>query len=268
MDALKKVCNCRVCERLSIELFQGALLDQNVTYYECKNCGYVQTEHPYWLDRAYLNAINVSDTGIMARNLSNSRVTLATLACLGKLRGSIVDYAGGYGILVRLLRDYGVDALWFDQYCQNILAKGFEYQPGTSVELVTAFEVFEHFVDPVVEIETLFAIAPNVLLSTQIISNPAPDLGKWWYYGNHHGQHIGFFRVKTLEFLAGKYNKHISTDGHTYHLFSEKKPVSKLWSLFINRHINRLPTLYAMMRLQSKIWSDNKKLSEDLQARN
>jgi Nif-specific regulatory protein len=45
---------------------------------------------------------------------------------LGSLFGTVVDCAGGYGILVRLLRDYGVNALWSDPYCENVLAKGFE----------------------------------------------------------------------------------------------------------------------------------------------
>ena len=37
-----------------------------------------------------------------------------------------LDYGGGYGILVRLMRDVGYDFYWFDKYSQNIFAKGFE----------------------------------------------------------------------------------------------------------------------------------------------
>lgn len=257
-----KTCECRVCGDTSIEIFNGTLLDLNVSYFECQTCGYVQTENPYWLERAYQNAINDSDTGIMARNLLNARVALATLICLKKTKGKVVDYAGGYGILVRLLRDYGIDAFWFDQYCDNLLANGFEYQHDDHVDLVTVFEAFEHFVEPAAELEKLLAIAPNILLSTQIIAAPAPTLADWWYYGNHHGQHIGFFRVRTLEFLAKKYNKHLSTDGHTYHLISEKKPTSKLWNFLISNHINKLAPLYARLCLQSKTSSDNQKLSK------
>ena len=56
------------------------------------------------------------------------------------------------GILVRLLRDYGVEALWCDQYCENLLARGFEYN-GECADLVTAFEVLEHFVNPLEELD-------------------------------------------------------------------------------------------------------------------
>ena len=256
-ETIKKTCNCRVCGSLSNELFYGLLRDLKVAYYECHNCGYVQTELPYWLEQAYVNPIDPSDTGIMARNLANFKVTLATLVCLDKLYGSVVDYAGGYGILVRLLRDHGVNALWIDPFCENILAKGFEYQLDTKVDLVTAFEVFEHLVDPVSEMEKLLDIAPNVLISTQIIQSPAPDHDKWWYYGNQHGQHIGFFRIKTLKLLAAKYNKQFVTDGHTYHLFFEKKNLIIAWTLSIKRYFSDIVTLYTKTRLASKTYSDH-----------
>ncbi|MGD0958511.1 MAG: methyltransferase domain-containing protein [Methylomonas sp.] len=256
-----KTCECRVCGDASIKIFHGALLDLTVSYYECPNCHYVQTENPYWLERAYLKAINLSDTGIMARNIVNSRITLSTLICLKKTKGTVVDYAGGYGILVRLLRDNGINAFWFDRYCQNLLASGFEYAQHDDVDLITAFEAFEHFVNPPLELESLLAIAPNILLSTEIISTPTPSLGEWWYYGSHHGQHIGFFRIKTLEFLAKKYNKYLSTDGRKYHFFSENKPKLKSWNFLINRHINRLTPLYSRLYLPSKTESDNQKLS-------
>src|SRR5262245_52600473 len=74
---------CRVCGKNATALWSGKLLDLTVSYFECETCGYVQTEYPYWLDRAYSHAINDSDTGIMARNLANARIVLATLIALG-----------------------------------------------------------------------------------------------------------------------------------------------------------------------------------------
>ena len=50
-----------------------------VDYFECPNCGYVQTETPYWLGRAYAEAINDNDTGILVRNQANARIVLATI---------------------------------------------------------------------------------------------------------------------------------------------------------------------------------------------
>ena len=170
---------------------------------------------------------------------------------------------GGYGILVSLLRDYGLDILWFDQYYHNIIAKWFEYKAGIKADLITAFEFFEYFVEPASGMEKLLAIAPTILLSTEIICHPTPDLDKWWYYGNHHGQHIGFFRLETLEYLTKIYNKHLSTDSHTYHLFSENNIMPIFLKPLINKYINILITMYAKKLLQSKTWSDHIKLSEE-----
>jgi hypothetical protein len=225
-----------------------------VNYFECPNCGYVQTETPYWLGRAYAEAINDSDTGIMMRNQANARIVLATMLMLGKLDGNLVDCAGGYGILVRLLRDYGVNALWSDRYCKNLVARGFEHTTETA-DLVTAFEAFEHFENPAEELDRLLGIAPNVLFSTEIIADPAPKHDDWWYYGKEHGQHIGFFRIQTLEKLAQERGKSLLSDRVSYHLIADQ-PISKaLWKLLIRA--NRLLPLLLRRRLTPKTWSDH-----------
>ena len=105
---------------------------------------------------AYSEAINDSDPGIMARNLANRNIVLATLFTLGQLDERVIDCAGGYGILVRLLRDLGIDAFWSDLYCKNLVARGFEYATGVGCGLVTAFESFEHYVNPSAELDRLF----------------------------------------------------------------------------------------------------------------
>ena len=119
--------NCRLCNSLIGNPFSEAeLLGHNIKYFECPQCEYVQTEEPYWLDNAYASSINKTDTGIMARNLSNVRLVLATLTLIRKRTEKVVDYAGGHGFLVRLLRDKGIEALWSDRYSENLVARGFE----------------------------------------------------------------------------------------------------------------------------------------------
>ncbi len=245
---------CRSCGNQSRFVQNGVVLDMDVSYFECPDCGYVQTETPYWLERAYAAAINDSDTGILVRNQANARIVLATLLMLGRLDGKLVDCAGGYGILVRLLRDYGVDALWSDRYCENLVARGFEHTTETA-DLVTAFEAFEHFEKPAEELGKLLAIAPNVLLSTEIIADPAPKQDAWWYYGKEHGQHIGFFRVRTLEKLARERGKFLSSDGVRYHLITDQAVSAGRWKLLIRA--SRLLPILLRPRLKSRQWSDH-----------
>lgn len=249
---------CRCCSTKVNQVFSASLLGNVVNYYDCSMCGYVQTETPYWLEKAYSSAINNCDTGIMIRNQANVGLVMATLNALNEIHGNVIDCAGGYGILVRLLRDRGINALWSDPYCKNLLAVGFEHA-GESANLVTAFEAFEHFISPVVESEKLFAIAPNLLISTELIAIPAPTPDQWWYYGQDHGQHIGFFRLKTLQMLAKKFNKYLISNGRNYHLFTDKPLNAMKWNLNV-RMAQRFPFLYSH-GLNSKVWQDFEKMS-------
>ena len=245
--------NCRVCKEPIEWVGFGSVLQREVSYFECQNCGFVQTEEPYWLEEAYKETINISDTGIVSRNLANRSLVISTLFTLGGLDKKVVDFAGGYGLLVRLLRDKGVDAWHSDPYCENLVAAGFE-NDRSEAYLVTAFEAFEHFVDPCAELEKMFAFAPNVLLSTNLISKPIPKFGDWWYYGAEHGQHISFYRKSTLQYLAKKHGKHLVSNGHCYHLFSDRPMGELKWLMMLRGQ--RFVSFAARFLLKSKTWSD------------
>jgi Methyltransferase domain len=251
--------NCNVCgSKIESPSFSALLLGRSVSYFECSNCAYVQTETPYWMEEAYASVINDCDTGLLVRNQISAGMVLGTLSAIGRTQGRIVDCAGGYGILTRLLRDKGVDALWSDPYCQNLVAMGFEHK-GESADLVTAFEAFEHFVSPFDEMERLLKIAPNLLISTEIMPTPTPKPDEWWYYGLSHGQHVGFMRVQTLKSLAVTFGKHLLTDGKSYHFFCERPMSMHTWRLH-TRLARYFPRLVAR-HLTSRTWSDFEKMS-------
>lgn len=255
-------CECRVCHTNIASSFEvGMILGNSVAFYECPHCQFVQTEQPYWLDKAYQSAINTCDTGIMMRNQTNVNIVLATLELLGPRAHTVIDCAGGYGILVRMLRDVGVDALWSDPHCQNLLAVGFERTDETA-NLVTAFEAFEHFVDPADELEQLLQIAPNVLISTVLMPHPTPRHTEWWYYGLDHGQHIGFFRNATLQYLAKRFNKYLISDGHAYHLFTNQ-PVSRLRWKVLKKLGHTFPS-FLSRGMHSKVQLDHERMRESL----
>jgi hypothetical protein len=244
---------CRVCRGQSGFVFAQDVIGHRVSYFECPACGYLQTERPYWLDAAYSSAINDVDTGILLRNRLNLGRVVMTLLAIRKLHGVVVDHAGGYGILVRLLRDAGVDARWRDKYCQNLLARGFDDDGIAGCDLLTAFEVFEHLVEPTTELDAMLSQAPVVLLSTELIPTahtPSPD---WWYIGPEHGQHVGFFRARTLTWMARRLGCHFSTDGAAVHLFS-RSPVSRAWLPLVRAR--RLWPLVARASLRSRTMTD------------
>lgn len=214
---------CRACASSTSFKFEGRLLHRRVCYFECARCGYLQTETPTWLDEAYASPINMADTGILARNVLNTRRVGAFCLLLGKRKARIVDFAGGHGIQVRMLRDAGFDARWADKFCENLFARGFEHH-GETADIATAFEAFEHFVEPGVELARMLDAAPTVLFSTLILPVPVPNPGSWWYYGEEHGQHIGLYKQRTLEVLAQQNSAKLYTNGSDLHVIT-KEPI-------------------------------------------
>jgi hypothetical protein len=223
---------CRACGSNSIFIFEGLVFSNRVKYFECDKCGYVQTEKPYWLSKAYEKSINKYDTGVLRRNNQNLKIMIAILIACGRLKGKILDFAGGHGILVRLLRDYGVNAFWQDKHSENLYAQGFSYDKE-EIDLISAFEVFEHLEFPHVDVINIITQAQFVLISTEIMPKITPTLKDWNYYGVEHGQHIGFYRVKTLVQLAELGKMNLVTDGKMYHLFSKKKINETYFKFFI-----------------------------------
>ncbi len=250
---------CRVCGAESNFIFFGDLLDHRVAYHECPQCRYVQTETPHWLSQAYAESINRSDTGILRRNERNTRLVIRTMALLGHLQGTVVDCAGGYGLLVRMLRDRGVNARWSDPYCDNLVARGFEAEAGSRADLVTAFEALEHFVHPTEELKALLDRTDNLLVSTDLIASPAPAPGRWWYYAPEHGQHIGFYRLATLQWLARSFGVHLVSDRKAFHLFT-RDPVAA-WRWMLARRTAKWAPLLAKLRLRSLVWVDHRTMS-------
>ena len=130
------------------------------------------------------------------------------------------------------------------------------------VRTILFFEVFEHFVDPAIELENLLNISKNILLSTELIPDPVPSPEEWWYYDSEHGQHIGFFQKKTFEYLADKHSLYFYTNGQNIHLFTEKrllKPAFK-WLTKASKYINPL----IQKRMESLTWKDFETLKVEI----
>ena len=217
---------CKICEADSHHFARGTVLGKyDVNYFQCSHCGFVQTEEPYWLDEAYSQPIASSDVGLAYRNLSFSQFTKNLLFNFFNHQENFLDYGGGYGLFVRLMRDAGFDFYWFDKFCQNLFAQGFEIDEteNNQFELVTAFEVFEHLVHPITELEDILKKSRNILFSTELLpeSNPKPD--EWWYYVLHEGQHIAIYTPKSLAIIAAKFNLNLYSNGSSLHLLTEKE---------------------------------------------
>ncbi|MCL2050588.1 MAG: class I SAM-dependent methyltransferase [Lachnospiraceae bacterium] len=219
---------CKICtSTINNQIFSSLVLNKyEVAYYQCLKCGLVFTGPPFWIKEAYDDAISRYDTGIMRRNHSMSVETNYILNKLAEFKfiksdGSFLDFAGGYGIFTRMMRDLGWDFYWHDKYSQNLLARGFEHS-SQDIFVLTAFEVFEHFDDPITELKKMLSYCPNILFSTLIYDNDFEAKGKdWWYYTFESGQHISFYSKRTLKYLADIFKLHYYYINDGLHLFSE-----------------------------------------------
>ena len=255
---------CKICAQ-PVESHGRAKVRKkyNALYVRCACCGFISVEDPFWLPEAYAEPINASDTGYMARNLwCRDRVRMVIELFLSPT-GRFLDYAAGYGVFVRLMRDIGYDFRWTDPYCENLFARHFE-EPlplESRFEAITAFEVLEHLVDPMSVLNELASSSSCLIFSTDLLPTPAPAPTAWWYYGLEHGQHVSFFALSTLEYIADRMSLHLSSDGISFHVLTrEKLPMrvfrrmdSRLWRALFSRTRQRASKSEADHELVSTI---------------
>lgn len=211
---------CNICGAATSVFGETVVLQKYlVKYLQCGTCGFIQTERPHWLGEAYSSAITRQDVGIMQRNLANAEISSAVIRCLYPGIRSAIDFGGGHGIFVRLMRDRGFPFDWYDSHAPNDYARGFEFVPDKKYDFLTAFEVLEHLADPMTELSKMMGLAPHLFVSTVLIPRPTPKLCDWWYYSPMTGQHISFYSRNSLEFIARRFQRTLLSNG-PFHVFT------------------------------------------------
>lgn len=259
--------NCKICSHKTEKIFTFKILTKyNISYYRCDNCLFIQTEEPYWLEEAYgLGAISALDVGIISRNTSLAKKTDEILDKLFLEFDDFIgiDYGGGQGIFVRMMRDIGYNFYRQDLYAENLYAKYFDITDlpkDTHFTVLTAFEVFEHLPNPIEEIKKMFEYADILLFSTELQpSKEVSELEKWWYIVPETGQHVSLFNKTTLEKIAEMLDINLYTDSFNLHILS-KKPLN-IDPFFIEEPI---PILEEKKTISQRIVNklNNKKIPE------
>ncbi len=217
---------CKICSSPSLFFYKGIVLEKyDVTYCKCEQCGFIQTEEPYWLSEAYESAITNLDIGLVSRNLYLKEEVPKIINSFFEKSRIMIDYGGGYGLFVRMMRDLGYHFYRQDIYCENLFAKHFDIKDveHSTFDILTTFEVFEHLNHPLPEIEKMFLLSENIIFTTLLAPDNAEDFKNWWYLAPTTGQHISFYTEASLAFIAKKYNKHFYTNKNNLHVFSNEK---------------------------------------------
>ncbi|MCY7406540.1 MAG: glycosyltransferase [Alkalinema sp. CAN_BIN05] len=195
------------------------------------------------MEQAYQNPITESDVGLVYRNLNLSHASKAIINQYFNWQGQFLDYGGGYGLFVRLMRDAGFDFYWHDKFCENIFARGIEGDFNQPYELVTSFELVEHLVDPIAEIREILKLSDSFLFSTELLPSHSPKPGEWWYYAPHEGQHISIYSQQSLRYLAEQLECNFYSDGSSTHLLTRRSFPENLFSILKNPNTIARPSL-------------------------
>jgi hypothetical protein len=247
---------CRLCGGAAHYSFSLEVLHKHhVVYLECESCHSLQTEPPYWISDAYPNNLAAFDTGAAQRNLANLAAAYGVARVLNLK--DILDYGGGDGLLCRLLRDYEINCYVNDKYAAATYAQSFAAPDFTRPGIVLAFEVFEHFENPLIDLEALFNFNPDVLItSTSIFEGQNSD---WWYLTPESGQHIFFYSKAALELIADRFGYTLLIcSGYILFIRADLATSVKTAVLRVLLHKVTLRVVSAVMRLLPTrgVWRD------------
>jgi hypothetical protein len=198
---------CRLCGGETFCRWRKmVLLKYDVGYHECRSCGSIQTDTPYWLDEAYAIPGVHLDVGIANRTLQMWITATSFLEEIGFPRTDLaVDFGAASGLFARLMRDAGFNFYAHDKYSDPFFVNYFTIADISAQRpsLITAFEVFEHLRDPNASIGDLLDLgADAILFSTGFFSNQGPD---WQYLVPECGQHVFFYTERGLGYFAGRF---------------------------------------------------------------
>jgi hypothetical protein len=240
--------NCLICNEKSYYFFNKRFdppYDEylgTVEYYKCPNCGFVfskthaEMDHSIWLEVNSLFHSQIENPNI--ENSSNQPPYLEQALMIHVLAqnrmisvGNAIDWAGGHGTLVKLLRKYfQITVPVYEKYMQvqsvNSQSSGeaiVRYVPQselTTYETVINSAVFEHVTNRkyLDEINSCVADTGSLILHTVVCEN-IPQNPDWFYL---LPVHCAFHSNRSMELLMHQWK-------YTSSVYC---PSAKCWVLF------------------------------------
>ena len=200
MDLEGGTLKCRVCTGETQTLFTLPIMGKyEGTYRQCLECGTLQVENPHWLREAYTDShLTLLDVGALHRGMNTWAGTHLIMDIWGFTRS--LDWGTGDGLLPRYLRDRGFDAYGEDKYSPRTHCRAFTPPPGWTPQIITAWEVWEHWENPGEELDKILSHNPEVhLFSTELWRGQGRD---WGYLAPTEGQHITFYTPDALRRMS------------------------------------------------------------------
>lgn len=204
-----------------------------VYYYRCPNCGFLFTRSfDRWKPEEFSQFVYNQEYAAVDPEYSGARAKRNSanfLSMFGNRLQSLrlLDFGGGSGVFAACLRESGCSAESFDPF------DGSSAPPtdGQRFDIVTAFEVFEHVVDPtrcLQDIDRL--LKPDGLLAISTRVNDGKEglqqIGQrlnWWYASPRNG-HISLHSKRSLTLLLQQAGLHRASWGDDLHFGFRQVP--------------------------------------------
>jgi hypothetical protein len=196
-------CNCPLCDSISSIFFEQT--------YSCSHCSLIFKSPEIYISKASEEArynFHQNSTGEQGYIDFLNKLAMPLKEFIKK-DFTLLDYGcGPYSQIAEILKsDVAVTKFYDPLFSPNEFAK-------EKFDVVTCTEVVEHFKNPKLEWEKLFATVKSsgiLGIMTQFY-NDEVDYKSWWY--KNDPTHVVFYRQKTLDFLAQKYQMKILYNDH------------------------------------------------------
>ncbi len=208
--------DCKVCGSSGLEL-----LDSQDKYYHCNQCEVIFSAPEEIVDpdeekeRYEGHDNNHQNQGYVKMFKDFIDEVIVPYINLGEVN-DVLEFGCGPGpVLADLLEDKNLNVDLYDPYF--FPEKVFVDQ---KYDLITSTEVFEHFSDPIKEMELLIShLEEGAYLAVMTSFHPGPEnFEDWWYKWDP--THIVFYNQKTFSKIASDFDLEIIyTDQKKYILF-------------------------------------------------
>lgn len=234
---------CCICQSSSALVFDLKVLNKyDVKYFQCSYCRCIYTESPYWLAEAYSSPITNLDIGLVQRNLECSLLVDNVLSLSKINHEKFLDFGGGYGLFVRMMRDKGYNFFLQDKYCENLFAKDYEIRNLKDCDffdLITLIEVVEHNINPRKLIQFLLSQTDSIFFTTELV--PQEDLKTWNYLIPETGQHIFFLTELAIKIIARENGLYYYSSRDRFHLLTRKSfAINPLKNFYLIKFFKKL----------------------------
>jgi len=213
---------CKLCMGSATLKFSADLPnDMQADYWECSHCRLLQSFHLDGLSPEELAPVYDPERWLVDPDpgatwrlsyISRRLEWLWKTKMLPRRTGmKILDFGSGSGFVVSYLRHrLGVLAWGYEPYATAVFApectleiwdQAMELAP---YQWVIASEVFEHFIDPLAELQRLKRVLgdPSAVFITTGRYVPGEHGSDWSYLALHSGQHVALYAERTMQEVA------------------------------------------------------------------